>query len=1104
MAEVTNKARVGDAFDLLATGLKPFIERNMRRTTGTSEWAREFVRTSRNPDQEYSLDDPTFLFSVIIEAWQSTFQRQLPRSTRNLVFTLRDKRNEWAHGRAIKANDAQFTLSGIVSLLEAIDASEADKVRLSLDELTRVIHDKERAKSQDETDSANVVDAPVRGLRPWREIVSPHEDVMTGSYSVAEFAADLEVVRKGGGRPEYSDPALFFERTYLTVGLRQLLDLAVQRIAGSGGQPVINCQTNFGGGKTHSLIALFHLFSGANLASLPEEIRELVASAGVEELPEVNRAVVVGNRFKAGQVDVKDDGTEVHTIWGEIAWQLGGADAYELVADSDRNGTNPGDTMRDVVELCSPCLILVDEWVAYARELYGRDDLPAGTFDSQFGFAQTLTEVVAATPGAMFVVSIPASEDAGSTSGDSTTSIEVGGAAGLETLRRLTTVVSRKAENWKPASSDESFEIVRRRLFQPVADDLVKDRDAVAEAFGEMYRSNRTDFPPSCSEMAYVDRIRQAYPIHPEVFDRLYEDWSTVERFQRTRGVLRLMAAVIASLWDSDDRSPLILPCSIPLSDNRVNGELAGKLPEHWMPVIDADIDGPNARSSQIDRQVPALGKFHATRRVARTVFIGATPNVKSANRGLEEERVRLGSLFPGDTAGSVSSALSRLSAQAPFLYVDRGRYWFDLHQNVNRTAQEDVERLLSGEKHEIRAEIVVRLRAERGDGDFKRVHVAPASSNEVVDEAVCRLVVLGPDVPHVAKSDDSPALNTARSILNDRGTSPRQFRNMLMFAAADQRSLEGLEQSVAQFLAWDSICGRVEELNLDAHQTTQAKNQREQNDRAVDLRLAEAYSHALVPVQENPTGAVTFAVSKIDSQGTVAEQVSRRAKNEGAVQSQFPAVMLRQQLNTVLARRWEDGYVSAATLWEDFAKYVYLPRLRDQDVFMAAVAAGPAGTAWEQDGFGLAVGRDDDGRLLGLVGGGLVDTASATSLLVRPDVASTQLQQERTAAAERTAEPSETVAQGGGQAPGVEPDRDVVRRFNGFKTLSEERPARDFGQILEEVVAALQRAGGTTVEINVEVTAMNPDGFDDGAIRTVTENASTLKFGAGTGFSED
>lgn len=748
--ELSNKARVGDAFDLLAKGLEPFVVRHMSRAVPKGQdWAEVFVRSSRSPDREYSTGDPSFLLNVIIEAWKGTFERQLPRSARNLLFTLRDKRNEWAHNRAVQPHDAQFVLSGILTLLEAIDASETDQVRVSLDELNRSLFEKERERATDEGARSNVVDGPKAGLRPWREVIRPHEDVATGRFAVAEFAADLELVRLGEGTPEYKDPRLFFERTYLTAGLRELLTLGVRRASGLGGQPVINCQTNFGGGKTHSLIALFHLFSGVGLDALPPEVVDLVRSAGVDELPSVRRAVVVGNRFAAGQSHEKSDGTIVNTIWGEIAWQLGGKEGFALVAESDRNRTNPGDAIRRVLANAAPCLVLVDEWVAYARDLYGRgDELPGGSFDSQFGFAQALTEAARATDGALFVVSIPASEGRSEDGESAGSSLEVGSAAGHEALLRLTNVVSRQAEHWQPAKGDESFEIVRRRLFEPLAEGGVADRDATAAAFGELYRSQRGEFPSEAAEVAYEERIKTAFPIHPEVFDRLYEDWSTVDRFQRTRGVLRLMAAVINSLWESEDRAPLILPCSIPLDDGRVRGELAGKLPDYWDPVLDADIDGRDSRAAQIDRATPHLGQHHATRRVARTIFLGATPNVGSVNRGIEIERIRLGSVFAGEKPGFIADALNRLAAQAPYLYVDRDRYWFDRQQNVNRTARDDAARLLTGDKHEVRAEIEKRLRAERGDGDFRRVHVAPATSGDVVDDPMARLVVVGPDHP--------------------------------------------------------------------------------------------------------------------------------------------------------------------------------------------------------------------------------------------------------------------------------------------------------------------------------------------------------------------
>ena len=896
------------------------------------------------------------------------------------------------------------------------------------------------------------------------------------------------------------------------MGLRELLTLAVKRVSGQGGQPVINCQTNFGGGKTHSLIALYHLLTGMTVETLPEDLRQLVADAGVEELPQVRTAVVVGNRFAAGEVHEKPDGTRVHTIWGEIAWQLAGEDGYALVADSDRNGTNPGDRIREVLAMASPCLVLIDEWVAYARELYGNPDLPAGNFDSQFGFAQALTEAAKGTPGALFVMSIPASEATSGSADEAASSLEVGGVAGREALERLTNVVSRVAEQWQPARGDESFEIVRRRLFQPLAVDRLADRDAAAEAFGELYRSQRGDFPSECTEIAYVDRIKTAYPIHPEVFDRLYEDWSTVERFQRTRGVLRLMAAVISSLWESDDRSPLVLPCSIPLMNPQVNNELAGKLTDHWGPVIDADVDGPNSRAWQIDREIPALGQHHATRRVARTIFLGATPNVGHPNRGLEVERIRLGSTFAGEKPGFVADALNRLSGQAPYLYVDRNRYWFDLRQNVNRTARDEAAAFLAGDKQEVRDEIVRRLKAERGTGDFKGVHVAPASTGDVADDAMVRLVVLGPDTPHIAKATKSRALEAATTMLDHRGNSPRQYRNMLVFAACDQRSLEGLESATADFLAWSSICGRVKELNLDEHQKTQAETRRQQSDDAVGLRLAESYKYALIPTQPAHTDDITLDVLPLDQQGSVAQRVGRKLVSQGALVLQFPPSILRQKLDGPLASRWEDGHVVASQLWEDFAKYVYLPRLLDADVLMSAIKSGPSVKDWQSRGYAVAVGVDQaTGDYVELAAGFQPNSFSPVSLLVKPEFAIGQMEAEEEAASavasgSAAAPPGIATDTGGSTLPGSKVIDDAgpapITTFRGSVSLDGLRHARQFNDISKEVLEHLTAQVGVDLNIELTITAIKPDGFDDHVVRTVTENTRTLRFNAATGFT--
>ena len=645
---VSNRERVGRAFEALAAGLGPFVDREMRSVHGEG-WLESFVESGSRGGAPGSLQDPAFCLRVMVEAWDSAFRSRLTRSDRNLVFELRDVRNRWAHNDAFNTDDTYRALDSIERILVAVDATDGESVGRSKTELMRLCYEAETRKAGA---LASATTGAVVGLRPWREVIVPHDDVAQGRYGLAEFAADLHQVAVGSGGAEYADPVEFFRRTYLTEGLRELLGEATRRLTGTGGVPVVDLQTTFGGGKTHTLIALWHLCSGTALSELPQELQDLVRTVGVDSLPSVTRAALVGTRIAPGQVSVKPDGTEVATLWGELAWQLAGKDGYALVAEADRTGTSPGDALSDLFKACSPCLVLIDEWVAYARQLYATDErLKGGSFEAHVSFAQALTEAARSTDQALLVVSLPASVGTGpadtGSGGGGGPSVELGGPGGAEALRRLRSVIGRVESSWRPASAEEGFEIVRRRLFKPLDASQLADRDATARAFAESYRSQAAEFPAGCREPTYERRLRAAYPIHPELFDRLYEDWSTLERFQRTRGVLRLMAQVVGALWRSGDQSPLILPATVPLDDAPVASELARNLEDSWKPVMDADVDGPGSLPAQLDATYPNLGRYGAARKVARAVFLGSAPTVHSPHRGVEAPRVRLGCAAP-------------------------------------------------------------------------------------------------------------------------------------------------------------------------------------------------------------------------------------------------------------------------------------------------------------------------------------------------------------------------------------------------------------------------------------------------------------------------
>ena len=191
---------------------------------------------------------------------------------------------------------------------------------------------------------------------------------------------------------------------------------------------------------------------------------------------------------------------------------------------------------------------------------------------------------------------------------------------------------------------------MRRRLFEDASGAARTDIAAVARRFTQFYAENRREFPSQVAEAEYERRIIDCYPLHPELFDRLYDDWSTLERFQRTRGVLRLMSTVIYALWHANDAYPLIMPATVPLSEPRVFDDLTQYLEDSWKSIIDSDVDGPSALPARIDHDRPVFGQRALTQRLARTIFLGSAATLRSAHKGIGQHRIWLGTAVPGDT----------------------------------------------------------------------------------------------------------------------------------------------------------------------------------------------------------------------------------------------------------------------------------------------------------------------------------------------------------------------------------------------------------------------------------------------------------------------
>lgn len=1114
---ISNSQRLDKAMSLLSEGLLDFVDEIMTDAKG-AHWnelaARELAIQRGSVEIEMAKEDPQTLLYAIVNN-KHLFKDRLSFMQMGWVSELIEARKGWAHKKPTTSEDTARTLDTVERLLRAVDANDsADDARNVRAELQRSVYeDQTRHKAK----SLKVLTEKSAGLKPWREVVRPHEDVLSGNFNASEFAADLHLVHSGKiTSPEYVDPVEFFNRTYLTEGLRDLLTRALKRVSGdANASPVVNLQTNFGGGKTHSMLALYHLFSGTPMTKFPQELQELIGLSGVEfEHINAKRVALVGTHMTPAEVDTKEDGTAVHTMWGELAWQLGGKEGYEIVRAADESGVSPGDALRDLFERYGPAIILIDEWVAYARQLVTSKELPAGSFDTQFTFAQILTETAESVPGTMVVISIPASDR-----GDGkASSIEIGGENGRDALDRLQNVIGRKANQWRPSTKDESFEIVRRRLFQSADGEGLKNIAATARTFVNMYREHPQQFPRAASEPGndYQNRIKASFPLHPELLDRLYEDWSSLERFQRTRGVLKLVSTMVYELWKSPDQSPLILPGTVPLDATTVSTELTQYLEETWSPIIIKDIDGDNATASIIDTERPNLGSRRLTQRIARTIFLGAAPRTKSTRKGLDKQYVFLGTATPGDTVGNFGTALELLAQKSTYFYEEQGHYWFDTQPSVAKAATDYAEQLREDEET-VWNEIVARLQ-KQGRGQFDRVHVAPQSTGDVPDTEELRLVIVHPRYS-TSRQRHGTANEWVEQAVEMKGVSQREFRNTLVFLAADRSELEQLEAATRTYLGWKKVQDTSEVLNLSPQQQKQTHDRVKQTDGAVLSRLADTFVWAMYPDHIDPTQKFEVEQEKLSgsSHAPLAERVWERLQRSDVIIPEFSPLNLGSTLHRELGKAWEEHRkISVGALWKYFTKYPYMPRLTSREVLDRAVRNAATEIFPYADEFAIASGEDDaSARFRGLIIPPADTSVMVTdsTLLVDATLARAQMKTELEEREERErleeqerlhnlgagngnggTHPEPEPGPGPTPPPPPPPPAESKTRYYGSIRIAADDYGRKQNMVWKEVIEYLVGAGAE-VSITLDIDAALHDGFEEGTIRTVTENGKNLKF---------
>jgi len=929
-------------------------------------------------------------------------------------------------------------------------------------------------------------------MKPWREVAIPHEDVLKGSFQQAEFAADISRVHDGTATSEYQDPVMFFKRTFITEGMRLLLDSVVKRLIGKGGDPVIQLQTAFGGGKTHTMLAVYHLAKGAVNPRSLSGVADILDNAKVPQLPKANVAVLDGVKVSPSQPR-KHGKISVRTLWGELAWQLGGDAGYELVKDADVAGTSPGKaTLAALIQKYAPCVILIDELVAYVRQFEEGHSYSGGTFDSNLTFIQALTEAMKAVPTAVLLASLPESAK------------EAGSQRGQMALQSLEHYFARVQALWKPVATEEAFEIVRRRLFNDIKN--VKAVETVCRAYADFYVTNAAHYPQETQESRYFQRMMNAYPIHPEVFDRLYDDWSTLDNFQRTRGVLKFMAKVIHRLWNDNNQDLLIQPGNIPLYDPDVRNEAIYYLPQGWDPVLENDIDGPTAETADIEKDDPRFGSVQACRRVARTVFLGSAPsNTSQRVRGIQEKRVVLGCAQPDQVSELFEDALRRLIDRLHYLNSAGERFWFDTRANLRREMEERKRRFDGKEAEEVYPVMKQYLQKLLGGDLMEGVHVfTPAG--DVPDDMGLRLVVLDPEASF-SRTLPKRATDKAAEILKSRGDQPRQRQNRLIFLAADQQSVGRLIDQVKIMLAWQSIVDDVKEmrLNLDQLQARQAGNSCNDAGSAILRMVRETYKWLLVPGQDvSADGTISelkWEHKAINTSGSnTLPEIRRVLKDDELVIFEWAPLHLSNIL-----RKWfwkgDAKDVGAMDVWNKTCCYLYLPRLHNEGIFKNTLIAGSA----SRDFFAFAYGKSE-GKYTGFsFGARTVLVCDSSLLLIEPThAAAIEAQYQQTAGGGMQPAAGQSTAAGGASAAGGQTEQGGAetvgkgvfkKRFYGTIDLDPVKAKYQFSQIADEILQPFTTQPDARVSVSIEIHAESSKGFNESTQRVVRENAKTLKF---------
>jgi len=765
-------------------------------------------------------------------------------------------------------------------------------------------------------------------LKPWYKVdgLQPREDLRENKpLDASEFAVHLDQVRDQRAPADYQEPERFFDRTYMTKNLTDLAAQVVRRLSGeiTETSAVFHMITQFGGGKTHALTLLYHLAKNGPKATSWTGVSKILSQAGISTIPKSETAVFVGTEFDSLRGRGGNDGTPLRkTPWGEIAFQLGGQEAFDIVAEHDQQMQAPGgDVIREFLPKNKPSLILMDELVNYISR-----HRKSGMAGQLYHFIQNLSEQVRGMKGVVLAISIPSmllemtSED-------------------VADFDRYSKMLDRLGKAVMVSAEAETSEIIRRRLFewepQAVSADgrILLPREAIATCndYADWVADHSQQLPEAPTLAQARSAFTATYPFHPTILSVFERKWQSLPRFQRTRGVLRLLALWVANAysegWKGAHRDPLITLGTAPLDDPLFRAALLEQLGEDRLEgAITTDICGKrDSHAIRLDAEaIDAIKKGRLHRKAATSIFFESNGGCARAEATVPE--IRMAVAEPSLDIGNIETVLEDLKTECYYLTVETTKYRFSLTPNLNK--------ILADRRAGVEgARITERVRSEvqkvftTSVSGVALIHF-PQKSGDIPNRPVLTLAVLAPE----QSVQDSETRKAIDSIIRESGTSDRTFKSAIVFAVADSDAQ--LKEEARKLLALEDIHDQ-DYSRLDDSQKGQLSVDLEKAKRDVKEAVWRTYRHVALLGKDNSIRIVDLGLVTSSSATSMTKLVIDRLRQDGDVEDSISS--------RFLVRNWSPAFTEWSTKAVRDACFAspQFPRLLDADSIKETIARG-------------------------------------------------------------------------------------------------------------------------------------------------------------------